>query len=93
MDKRIRFPHADLIYEWQDLTKSMGRPSPDEIVDYLPDKSRTWILAEADQYHRNFTPLTRTSVQVMNGRLMRSRKVMHSLEVPRVLVVCFSNKR
>jgi hypothetical protein len=93
MDKRIRFPHADLIYEWQDQTKSEGRPTPDAIVDWLPAKSRIWILAEADQYHRNLTPLTRTSVQIMNGLLMRSRKVIHSLEVPRVLVICFSNKR
>jgi hypothetical protein len=92
IDKRIRFPHADLIYEWQDQTKSKGRPTPDEIVDWLPAKSRIWILAEADQYHRNLTPLTRTSVQIMNGLLMRSRKVVHSLEVPRVLVICFSNE-
>lgn len=92
MDKRIRFPRADLIYEWEDQTKSKGRPTPDEIVDWLPAKSRIWILAEADEYHRNLTPLTRTSVQIMNGLLMRSRKVLHSLEVPRVLVICFSTE-
>ena len=92
MDERIRFPNADLIYEWQDQTKSKGRPTPDEIVDWLPAKSRIWVLAEADEYHRNLTPITRTSVQIMNGLLMRSRKVLHSLEVPRVLVICFSNE-
>ena len=92
MDERISFPHADLIYEWQDQTKSEGRPTPEEIVSWLPAKSRIWILAEADQYHRNLTPLTRLSVQLMNGLLLRSRKVVHSLEVPRVLVVCFSNE-
>jgi hypothetical protein len=91
-DKRIRFPHADLIYEWQDQSKSKGRPTPDEIVNRLPAKSRIWILAEADQYHRNLTPLTRISVQILNGILMKSRKVVHSLEVPRVLVICFSNE-
>ncbi len=92
MDKRIRFPRADLIYEWEDQTKSKGRPTPDEIVDWPPAKSRIWILAEADEYHRNLTPLTRTSVQIMNGLLMRSRKVLYSLEVPRVLVICFSTE-
>ena len=92
MDKPIRFPRADLIYEWEDQTKSKGRPTPDEIVDWPPAKSRIWILAEADEYHRNLTPLTRTSVQIMNGLLMRSRKVLHSLEVPRVLVICFSTE-
>ena len=91
-DERISFPHADLIYEWQDQTKSEGRATPEEIISRLPAKSRIWILAEADQYHRNLTPLTRTSVQLMNGLLMRSRKVVHCLEVPRVLVVCFSKK-
>jgi hypothetical protein len=91
-DQRVSFPHADLMYEWQDQTKSKGRPTPDEIVNWLPAKSRIWVLAEADQYHRNLTPLTRTSVQIMNGLLMRSRKVVHSLEVPRVLVICFSNE-
>ena len=91
-DKRIRFPHADLIYEWQDQSKSKGRPTPDEIVNRLPAKSRIWILAEADQYHRNLTTLTRISVQILNGILMKSRTVVHSLEVPRVLVICFSNE-
>ncbi len=91
-DQRVRFPDADIAYEWQDQTKRNGRPTPDEIVNWLPGQSRIWILAEADQYHRNLTPLTRTSVQVMNGLLMKSRKVIHSLEVPRVLVICFSTE-
>jgi hypothetical protein len=28
----------------------------------------------------------------LNGILMKSRTVVHSLEVPRVLVICFSNE-
>ena len=91
-DQQIEFPHADITYEWQDQTKSKGRPTPDEIVGWLPGQSRIWILAEAEFYHRNLTPLTRTSVRILNGLLMKSRKVVHSLEVPRVLVVCFSNE-
>lgn len=91
-DQRVRFPDAEITYEWQDQTKSKGRPTPDEIVNWLPAQSRIWVLAEADQYHRNLTPLTRTSVQIMNGLLMKSRKVVYSLEVPRVLVICFSNE-
>jgi hypothetical protein len=91
-DQQVEFPRADITYEWQDQTKSKGRPTPDEIVGWLPGQSRIWILAEADFYHRNLTPLTRTSVGIMNGLLMKSRTVVHSLEVPRVLVVCFSNE-
>ena len=91
-DQRVRFPDADITYEWQDQTESKGRPTPDEIVNWQPAQSRIWILAEAEFYHRNLTPLTRTSVQIMNGLFLRSRTVVYSLEVPRVLVICFSNE-
>ena len=34
-DKRVKFPNANITYEWQDQTKSKGRPAPDEIVGRL----------------------------------------------------------
>jgi hypothetical protein len=91
-DKRIKFPHAEFVFEWQDESKYKGRPTPDEIVSRLPSNSRIWIIAEFGYRHRHLTSSTRGFVKEMQHILMKSRKELYHVEVPRLLVICFSKE-
>jgi hypothetical protein len=87
-----KFPEAELVFPWPDETKKEWRPTAQEVVDSLPSKSRIWIIAESTDIHRSLTSSNLASVTEMINALMDSRKKLHELKVPRLLVVCFSDE-
>jgi hypothetical protein len=91
-EKHKKFPQAELVFPWPDETNKKGRPTTEEVIERLPSKSRIWIIAESNGYHRSLISSNLPSVTEMINTLMDSRKTLYKLKVPRLLIVCFSGE-
>jgi hypothetical protein len=92
-DNSRQFPESDFIMPWQDPIKREGRPKIEEVADHLPFDSRIWIIGESEGYHRHLTTSNSLIVTKMVTTLMDSRQKLFQLDVPRLFVACFSEKR
>lgn len=90
---RAGFPAARLIVPWADETSQAPNLEPARVAESLPPGSRVWVIAEATGYHRRLRADFRADTRKLVESLSASRQVVYRMEVPRLMLLCFSARQ